>query len=177
LQRVDSFSREEQRLLREVERTSLGNEGKKLAAADDPSEGVRHGVDVRLRLALLYLDEWRLDDAERFFREQTGSAIPAYQAFGRLGDAMVLSFRDQAAASNERFEAIFGDIKATRQLRVRAMLVNRNRRFQLMIVEALDRNVLNKIKLTPELEELRKPQLYTPSLAAGQRKSGLSKDP
>jgi serine/threonine-protein kinase len=176
-ERVDSFSLEEQRLLRDVDRTALGNDGKKLALADDPSEGVRHGVDVRLRLALLYLDEWRLDDAGRFFHEQTGSAVPAYQSFGRLGEAVVLSFRDQAAASNERFEALFGEIKAVRQARVRAMLVNRNRRFHLMIVEALDRNVLNKIKLTPELEELRKPQPYTPSALAGQRKSGSSKGP
>lgn len=68
------------------------------------------GLEHSLELTLYYLDERRLDDADRIFLEllkQDRKAVPAYHFLGRLGHATVLAFKDEFSASNEEFLKIF----------------------------------------------------------------------
>lgn len=170
--RANSFYQEEQRLLQEVRRTEAGPDSKKNGPSDDVLESVRYALEVRLKLLVLYLDEWRLADAARFADAETHSPVPAYQTCGRLCKAVVLAFEDKAAESNEAFVELFGDKKSLRQHRIKIMLVNRNRRFHQLIVEALDRNEINRAKPPAELDELRKPQPYAPFAPGLTRKGG-----
>jgi serine/threonine protein kinase len=74
---------------------------------------VNAGLKACVDLGLFYLKLRRLDDAEEHFRDisKAERKVPAYQFLGRLGQAMVLAFKDESAASNQKFIAIFGDIE------------------------------------------------------------------
>jgi serine/threonine-protein kinase len=96
---VPPVSRDERLMLEEVERFAAPN-------ADQLRKGVAHHIE----LGVYYLDRHRLDDAERFFTGLSANPkVPAYQALGQLGQAIVLSLRDQADASLEKFKAVFTD--------------------------------------------------------------------
>jgi len=71
------------------------------------------GMGLCLDLGMLYLEQHRLDDAEKLF-ERLAKAPEArqYQSLGRLGGAIVLALRDEAQQSNQRFK----DILTTDQL-------------------------------------------------------------
>ena len=72
-----------------------------------PAAGDRNvsvGLSLCLDLGMLYLEQHRLDDAEKFFDRLDGMKnVPQYQLLGRLGQAMVFAFRDQYKLSNELF--------------------------------------------------------------------------
>jgi serine/threonine-protein kinase len=74
---------------------------------------VNAGLKACVDLGLFYLKLRRLDDAEEHFRDisKPERNVHAYRFLGRLGHAMVLAFKDESAASNAEFLAIFGDIE------------------------------------------------------------------
>jgi serine/threonine-protein kinase len=71
--------------------------------------GLQHSVE----LGLYYLKQKRLDDADLLFLDlrKPERKIPAYRFLGRMGHATVLAFKDEPAASNQEFLALFADIE------------------------------------------------------------------
>jgi eukaryotic-like serine/threonine-protein kinase len=62
------------------------------------------GMELCLNLGVLYLEQHRLDDADKLFdRLAKVPNVPSYHTLGRLGEAMVLAFRDKAEESNKAF--------------------------------------------------------------------------
>lgn len=139
----------------------LAEEVRRTANPAKDRDQLLHGLDARLDLGLVYLDEGRLGEAIRFFDEQISepNRVGPYRMLGKLGQAVVLAFQDRAAESNQVFLEIFGDhVPRVGEKRVKAMVLNRNPRFHMRVAEALGRNEANHQTLTPELQELRKPQ-------------------
>jgi serine/threonine-protein kinase len=66
------------------------------------------GLGVCMDLALFYLDENRLDDAEALFRRlEQVKEQRSYVLLGLLGKAIVLALRNRAADSNGMFRGLF----------------------------------------------------------------------
>jgi serine/threonine-protein kinase len=75
--------------------------------AAGPGKDVSVGMSLCLRLATMYLDQHRLDEADKLFtRLDNIKEVRAYHAFGRLGRAVVLALRDKAEESNKLFREI-----------------------------------------------------------------------
>jgi serine/threonine-protein kinase len=65
------------------------------------------GMSLCVRLANLYLDEHRLDDADKLFtRLDNIKEVRAYHTFGRIGRAVVLALQDRAQESNQLFREV-----------------------------------------------------------------------
>ncbi len=63
---------------------------------------VSDGMGLCLKLGVLYLEQHRLDDAEKLFdRLAKVPEAPCYRTLGRLGNAIVLALRDKAEESNK----------------------------------------------------------------------------
>jgi serine/threonine-protein kinase len=80
----------------------------------DLREAVENAADAdaalkeNMQLALIYLDEYRLDEAEKLFGElQTEGKPPAHQRLGQLGSGIVQALRNEAEESNKRFVEVF----------------------------------------------------------------------
>lgn len=117
-------------LLDAVEQYSRpGNDAEKL------NLGLQHIVE----LAKFYLDEKRLEDAERLFTDLAKRNQPAYSFVGRLGKAVVLAYQDRTADSNAAF------LKCLNERPPR--LVERTINFRpvhVMVARALDHNRARK---------------------------------
>jgi serine/threonine-protein kinase len=165
--------------------TSLPSGGESAAKVDEqfllaavqkyeqPSEQsqVALGVGHCLELAVFYLSQWRLDEADRLFDRLINNPanVKVYMAVGRFGHAIVLAFQDRSDQSNQVFLQAFNESEqATGRLR---FLLNRNPHFLQLVVKALDHNAANleaaNRHLPPGLEQLRKAQ---PLPAAAQRR-------
>jgi serine/threonine-protein kinase len=144
----------------------------------------RVGLDHAVELSLIYLEQWRLDEAHRFFTEliENKHRVREYVAFGRLGRAVVLAFQNRPAESNKIFLELLGERPAEAD---KAM--ERYRQFLLkpqlrqMIARALEYNVANATAEAPfpsQLDYLRRPP--PPLGLAGPRKGpdkGPNKNP
>jgi hypothetical protein len=115
-----------------------------------------------LELAVYYLNQWRLEDADRLFERLINNPanVKVYMVVGRFGHAIVLAFQDKAEESNRVFlQAIGESEQAPGRLR---FLLNRNPRFLQAVAKALDHNAANLAAsnrhLSPGLEQLRKAQ-------------------
>src|SRR5205823_4943445 len=77
-----------------------------------PSE-VTTGFQHSVELGLYYLKENRLDEADQLFLElaKPERKVVPYRYLGRMGHAIVLAYKDDAAGSNQEFLAIFADIE------------------------------------------------------------------
>jgi eukaryotic-like serine/threonine-protein kinase len=65
------------------------------------------GMKLCLDLSVLYLEQHRLDDAEKLFDRLAKVAdAPSYHTLGRLGAAIVLALRDKAEESNKAFREV-----------------------------------------------------------------------
>ena len=65
------------------------------------------GMGLCLDLSILYLEQHRLDDAEKLFdRLAKVPDVRPYRTLGRLGGAIVLALRDKAKESNKAFHDI-----------------------------------------------------------------------
>jgi serine/threonine-protein kinase len=112
-----------------------------------------------LELGVLYFNQRRWDDAERFFT-WLGEAPRArdFHGVGQLGRATALAFRDQSRESIELFQAVVADkdMPLTRL----AVLVNRVPAFVQWVVKALDYDAENVAAtgkpFPPELQALRR---------------------
>lgn len=125
-------------------------------------------VDAAIELGLLYTAERRLDDAEKVFadleRERfdrpgggKAAASPAVLA-GRLGQAIVLAYRDQAKESNDLFESTLSGPPRLPPVQVEKFFVS-HPGFARATAEAVNRNAdnLNLPRLPERLEWLRTP--------------------
>lgn len=115
---------------------------------------VSAGLGVCLDLGLFYLDEDRLDDAEKLFDQLEGiKQIRAYQNLGKLGRAIVLALRSQPEASNALIREFFSSIKGVDAKPARVILENQmlqQPRLRYWVAEALTYNRRNGT-VDPEL--------------------------
>ncbi|MGL6094972.1 MAG: serine/threonine-protein kinase [Fimbriiglobus sp.] len=121
-------------------------------------------LDAAVELGLLYVRDRRFDEAEKVFREMDqdrpgpkfllGPAVVA----GRLGQAIVLAYRDKPKESNELFERTVTGPPRPTPLVVNKFLVD-HPDFAQAVAEALTRNAenLGLPKLPDRLEWLRTP--------------------
>jgi serine/threonine-protein kinase len=75
----------------------------------DPANGFRTPPPFKdcLDLGLLYLDQGRWDEADRFFQRLDAlNQFPKFHAFGRVGRAIVLALKSQPAESNKLFKDV-----------------------------------------------------------------------
>ncbi len=80
---------------------SLERREQRLRSAAEPPGGPKELV----KLALFYLDQWRLDDADAVFARAEQSAGQG-RAVGRLGQAVVLALRNKPSDSNRLFRDV-----------------------------------------------------------------------
>jgi serine/threonine-protein kinase len=138
-------------------------------------------VEDYVKLGLFYLEDRRLDDAERFFKKDLEEKYPEGELhlLGRLGQAMVLAFRDEAQESVKLFKAVYWEVwteknkyKVKKDVgppkikgpppKVPLLLWENSPALWEMMARALDRNVINlsprpspKSPLGKWLEQLR----------------------
>jgi eukaryotic-like serine/threonine-protein kinase len=109
----------------------------------DPGSNERsrviRGVTNRLELAQLYLDQRRLDEADRFFSNLAASKVAQYRVLGRLGQGLVLAYQNRPVESNI---AIRESLEKLRQV----PLLNNNTMLKYEIARAL---AFNKANATP----------------------------
>jgi serine/threonine-protein kinase len=75
--------------------------------AAGPGKDVSVGMSLCLKLALLYLEQHRLEDAEKLFvRLDNMEKVQSYHVFGRVGRAIVLALQDNATESNKLFREV-----------------------------------------------------------------------
>lgn len=150
------------------EREKLYLEGVKLFAnPGSSSPDLEMGIKHRVALGTLYLNQWRLDDAERFFQELIKDAyqVPAYTLLGRVGEAVVLGLRNRAKDSIQRFQGIENALTSNRNLYLNAEL-------RLWIAKAMDFNVLNADKQGIVVQERLKSLLREPPRQQAPPRSG-----
>ncbi len=76
--------------------------------AANKSINVQRGADHCLELALFYLDQYRLDDAEKLFHRLDGfRKMHPYHVLGHLGLGIVAALRSKPQESNRYFRDIF----------------------------------------------------------------------
>jgi eukaryotic-like serine/threonine-protein kinase len=76
-----------------------------LAAGSNKDVSV--GMSLCLKLAILYLEEHRLEEADKLFtRLDNMDKVQTYHVFGRLGRATVLALQDQSTESNKLFREV-----------------------------------------------------------------------
>jgi serine/threonine-protein kinase len=94
---------EQERVMREAAEKYLAGPGKQPA---DVQVGLRLSQD----LAVFYLEEDRLDDADQLFRRLDKMPRP-YHVLGHVGRGIVLALRDKPQESNKLFHDIFDPLK------------------------------------------------------------------
>lgn len=108
-------------------------------------ENAATGVRLSLDLAVLYLDQGNLKEAENLFNRLAAiEKVPDYEALGRLGQAIMLGLRERHAESNLAFTAIRPGTKPFDSNRL-MMLINANRELAKWIAEAVHHNNVNGI--------------------------------
>jgi serine/threonine-protein kinase len=119
------------------------------------------GLKFAIELGLLYLNQRRYDDADKFFKEldpPPEQKMPfAYRFLGRLGKGMVLAFKNQPEESNKQLVAILpkGD-----KLGPAGPFWRTNPAVREMLAEALRFNYVNSPETFPQaLEPYRRPPL------------------
>jgi serine/threonine protein kinase len=128
-------------------------------------ERLTAGLKYAVELGLLYLDERRLDDAQRFFQGLNGQDKPiAYQKLGQMGQAIVLAFRDRPRESNALFRNVVRSFVQTPEPKNVPQniwyfyLLRSHRQFRRTVARALDQNADNDGPGFPqELQYLRRP--------------------
>jgi serine/threonine protein kinase len=75
--------------------------------ASGPGKDVSVGMSLCLKLANLYLEEHRLEEADKLFTRLDGiDKVQAYHLFGRLGRGIVLALNNQKEESNKLFRDV-----------------------------------------------------------------------
>jgi serine/threonine-protein kinase len=69
------------------------------------------GMSLCSRLAILYLEQHRLDEADKLFaRLENADKVPSYHAFGGLGRSIVLGLQSKPVESNKGFQNVAGNL-------------------------------------------------------------------
>jgi hypothetical protein len=119
-----------------------------------------------VELGLFYLEQGRLDDADRFFQGLVRSqSVAPYRYLGNLGHATVLGLQDHAAESEELFFKLLL-VPGTGGVRPEAArLLRQNPRLHQWVAKALDYDHANQTREHPfprQLEPLRHPAGVVP---------------
>jgi hypothetical protein len=136
----------------------------------DPTK-IRNGVNHCVELGLLYLEQWRLDQADALFSRLMQSSVDQYVGLGRLGHAIVLGLQNKPAESNKAFLDALKHLNWN-EARPRQAL-NRFESPQLVqwVARALDYNAANATAEAPF------PQRLTPLRTPfGGRRGGTEKE-
>jgi eukaryotic-like serine/threonine-protein kinase len=119
-------------------------------------------VKYRLELGLCYLKEWKLDEAEKTFKEMEDlnkdRPGKGYLAIGQIGKAIVLAFRDQPERSNPLFTKMLApkQTKAmepggkTKEPPVVSAVLRTRPELAEMVAKALNHNLANSPSTFPE---------------------------
>jgi serine/threonine-protein kinase len=132
-------------------------------------EKARNWMKANIDLGLFYLDQWRLDDAEKVFNRLPTLDSPQSRNLGRLGQGIVLALKNKPRESNERFEEALAERPAAPRF-VLAFLTSHPKLRQ-WVATALEYNAANA-SISPfpaDLEFLRKPSPPGPK-AGGDKK-------
>ena len=114
------------------------------------------GMELCLNLAVLYLEQHRLDDADKLFdRLAKVPKAPSYHTLGRLGEAMVLAFRDKAEESNKAFHDLVANdpllaevgkhMKDNKPIDPEFRKMMTNASFRFWLAKAINSNIRNGI--------------------------------
>jgi serine/threonine-protein kinase len=115
---------------------------------------IRLGLGHCIELAVFYLDQWRLADADELFTRLQRSPVETYASLGRLGHAIVLGLQNKPAESNEAFREAARSVKGPRN---RGILLE-NPQLAQWVARALDYNFANAPADFPrQLQFLRTP--------------------
>ncbi len=114
------------------------------------------GLDHRLELGILYLDQHRLMEAKSFFDTLANGSttVLAYRLLGQMGQGIVAAEQDRAADSVRIFTALFTGKHPIGVRRWEIIIANRAPRFRRFLAEAMQRNVANKATCPRELRAL-----------------------
>ncbi|HLJ98229.1 MAG TPA: hypothetical protein VKU02_34035, partial [Gemmataceae bacterium] len=117
--------------------------------------GIRHNRE----LALFYLKENRLEDADEFFRKliENPARVPAYRTLGRLGHAIVLARQDRTAESIALFQELLTDKPKAMPPQIQFLLNQPELRVEISRAMEYNKANLRNQPLPPELENLREP--------------------
>jgi serine/threonine-protein kinase len=127
----------------------------------NPSGGYQNiptGLGVCIDLALFYLDNDRLEEAEKFFdRLEEIKQVRSYQSLGKLGRGIVLSLRSRPQEGNSQFRDYFTSMKANAEAKPAKgnpeNQILQNTRLRYWVAEALVYNKKNGL-VDPELVAL-----------------------
>ena len=123
-----------------------------IATTENPGNDPRQitkGLQYRIDLAILYLDQVprELDKAWKLFTAQAKSDVRQYAIFGRVGQAMVLAFRDQPKQSYQVLADLLGEFVGQRQFSLfrSALRIDpvRNPKWSALLLEAHEHNRRN----------------------------------
>jgi serine/threonine-protein kinase len=127
----------------------------------------RQGLDFLTELGLIYLNQWRLDEADRFFSEliNNPNRVKEYVTLGRVGRACVLAYRNHPGESNKLFRELAStDLPVPKRFDGTPLFL-RIPQLRYAIARALDYNAANATEKEPfpsDLEYLRRPQAIVP---------------
>jgi serine/threonine-protein kinase len=135
-----SLARREQSLKARVE--EYANPGKE-------AWQIRNGIGQFLELALFYLDQWRLDEADQVFTRliNLGRDVRPYRPVGMLGHAIVLGLQSKPEQSNEILLQLLDPQGPGGERRDPVGFLGSNSPLHQWLATALD---YNKINETPE---------------------------
>jgi hypothetical protein len=119
--------------------------------ADPGNERLRitRGVTNRIDLGEFYLQEHRLEQADRFFKELEASKVRAYHTLGRIGHAIVLAYENKTAQSNQEFLELIGGKPGFGEHAERMQLLMNQARLRAEIARALEFNKANATRADP----------------------------
>jgi serine/threonine-protein kinase len=128
------------------------------------AQQVNVGLGYCLDLATLYLEQWRLDEAEQFFQELIDNPyrVKEYTTLGKLGRAVVRAFPRDNPTLGERYQEStqeFLDLVTRKEPGLPRLnpIINRHKAFLRWMVKALDYNAANLGPAFPaELQEYRR---------------------
>jgi serine/threonine-protein kinase len=131
---------------------------------------IRNGLNHCVELGLLYLDQWRLEEADVLFTRLMQSSVDQYVTFGKLGHAITLGLQNKPAESNKAFLDLTKDKRFTKFQPRRAFFFLDNPQLAQWTARALDYNYKNAEKDFPqELNPLRTP------ITGGGRRGAIDK--
>jgi serine/threonine-protein kinase len=121
----------------------------------DPTQ-LALGLGHRLELGLVYLQQWRLAEADEFFKGLINNPpkVPAYHSLGRVGGAMVLAFQNRPEESNRAFLKLLVEKWPESDRLQRQPFLFNNPRLREMIARALNYNHANATPEQPFPERL-----------------------
>jgi hypothetical protein len=134
---------------------------------------IRNGLNHCVELGLLYLDQWRLEEADVLFTRLAPSPVEQYATFGMLGHAIVLGLQNKTTESNQAFMELIRDNRYLKNQSQRARLIFENPQLAHWTARALDYNFANAAKDFPnDLTPLRTPIVGGARRGASDKSSG-----